>query len=167
MIKPAIIAAAEIVLHRKQDQDLDETLPIALQTSQMAVYPELVFQVSILRDKIDKLISSRVQLAPDICLDTMLNKFEPENCQITTFPIVGQRRFECAVSASLLAHCRVKSGPGWRNCSKPSAPSATKLTMPTREPVVRICARSKIATFRTLPTFTRYSGMITSSVTSL
>ena len=60
LIKPAIIAAAEIVLHRKQDQDLDETLPIALQTSQMAVYPELVFQVSILRDKIDKLISSRV-----------------------------------------------------------------------------------------------------------
>lgn len=52
-----MIAAAEIVLHRKQDQSLDETLPIALQTSQMAVYPELVFQVSILRDKVDKLVS--------------------------------------------------------------------------------------------------------------
>ena len=56
MIKPAIIAAAELVLHRKQDKTLDESLPISLQTSQMTVYPELVFQVSILRDKIDSLI---------------------------------------------------------------------------------------------------------------
>jgi len=56
LIKPAIIAAAELVLHRKQDKTLDESIPIPLQTSQMTVYPELVFQISILRDKIDKLV---------------------------------------------------------------------------------------------------------------
>lgn len=99
--------------------------------------------------------------------DAVKSKYEPENCQITTFPIVGQRLSEYAVKGNLLARCRDKSGPGWPNCLKPLAPSATKSTMRIREPVVRICARNKIATFRTLPTFTRYSGMITSSVTSL
>ena len=37
LIKPAIIAAAELVLHRKQDKTLDESIPIPLQTSQMTV----------------------------------------------------------------------------------------------------------------------------------
>ena len=49
VVGPAVLSAAELVLQKYYINTLDNTIPIPIQTSQMTVYPELSFQLMILR----------------------------------------------------------------------------------------------------------------------
>ena len=66
IVGPAIISAAELALHKVRTNVIDNTIPVPIQTSQMTVYPELAFQLMILRDFMEEKI--RPVYANETCI---------------------------------------------------------------------------------------------------
>lgn len=56
IMKKAMFSAAEIVLHRVYQENLDKSIPVPIQSSQMSVFPELAFHLQVLRRNLSEQI---------------------------------------------------------------------------------------------------------------
>ena len=75
ILKQAMLSAAEIVLHRVYNENLDSSIPgpqkikvfgksqrkviVPIQSSQISVFPELAFHLQILREELATMVRSR------------------------------------------------------------------------------------------------------------
>ncbi|CAG5077102.1 Oidioi.mRNA.OKI2018_I69.PAR.g8629.t1.cds [Oikopleura dioica] len=57
ILKQAMLSAAEIVLHRVYNENLDTSIPVPIQSSQISVFPELAFHLQVLREQLAQMIT--------------------------------------------------------------------------------------------------------------